>query len=91
MVKMLALCGKGVREPVELFACNCQHVKTAIHRVKAGTSLRQPHGGGMQQSLLFASGDAGCGITKMGVAPIAHFDKYPNMVIAHDQIQFTAA
>lgn len=88
---MLALCGKGIGEPVELFACNCQHVKTAIHRVKAGTSLRQPHGGGVQQPLLFASGDAGCCIAKMGVAPIAHFNKHPNMTIAHDQIQFAAA
>lgn len=88
---MLSLCGESVREPVELFARNCQHVKTAIHCVKAGTSLRQPHGGGVQQPLLFASGDAGCRIAKMGVAPIAHFNKHPNMAIAHDQIQFTAA
>lgn len=88
---MLSLCGKGIGEPVEPIARNCQHVKTAIHRVKAGTSLCQPHGGGVQQPLLFASGDAGCRIAKMGVAPIAHFNKHPNMAIAHDQIQFTAA
>ncbi|BFO12162.1 hypothetical protein GGER_46720 [Serratia rubidaea] len=45
----------------------------------------------MQQALLLAIGDAGGGIAKGGVAPVANLHEHPGLAVAHNQIELAAA